>query len=404
MRLSWWCPRLHEPGHFTTRGAARPLAPRSARPGSAAASRCRRTVRSFVHSACSRVRLSRVPPAQQDRRPRPRATTAHAHSTAKPVHGASGKQPLYGMSCRYLRVLQDALLHGERGGGGEPQQPLRRPAAAGRRQDQRDDDQHDDGGDAAGAAAQDGAGRQGQDRGDREQRRGADDDCAPRSAGERPDRMTRAVQPQGCSFARRTGTRRRRRSGRRRTSPSRSRWPWRPAPGPAAGWRPGGADQAAPVLAGDEQRAEGDHRDQARASVPLKHVPQRVRRRHERRDVAGPGHGERAAGLLEAGCGCCGGFTWPGRRVGLPGDCGGPLPGRPGRRSRAWAAARPGRRWSKTAVACVGAPASRSLPPKLCDRRAVAGRGHEQPGLHGRRQPGQVGRADLVQCAPSAES
>ena len=87
VRLSLVVSALHEPGHFTI-AAASALAPTVSTIDAASSQTVPGAVRSFVHSACSACLMR--PSGAAGTAATARASTAHAHITAKPVHGASG--------------------------------------------------------------------------------------------------------------------------------------------------------------------------------------------------------------------------------------------------------------------------------------------------------------------------
>ncbi len=106
---------------------------------------------------------------------------------------------------------------------------------------------------------------------------------------------------------------------------------------------------------------------------------------HGRRDVAGPGHGEPAVGLV------------------VPADprpVGGSDSPRSTRRP-----ARPDRlTWSKTAVAWVGPKVPFSPPPKLVVSARYAGEAANSPACTVDGSPARATVPTWVQCVPSAES
>jgi hypothetical protein len=150
---------------------------------------------------------------------------------------------------------------------------------------------------------------------------------------------------------------------------------------PRAG-RQGGADQAPPVLGGDEHHPDDDHHDQPgeRAHQGLGDGGAKARRAgHGRRDVAGPGHGEPTAGLVEPAT------LQRGRVAGATDVLAGPCLAGPG--------ALPGE-VVEGGGGLGGAARGASQYERLAGRLRVLGGGGEQPDLHGRCQPGQAGGAE----------
>ena len=188
--------------------------------------RSRRLIASRCAVSCAAVRTRQAPA--------PAAAQAHRHGASP----AQRRQRVVAARRRVdggdLRVPRDALLDGQARGRGEAQQPGAAPAGQTLRAVSRygmtittiDD------GDGRGAAAQ--RRRPGPRR--RPRPRPAAPRCRPPPAPRSAPAPASRTWPLRCSSGHAQPDRRRpRRPGRRRTRPRRSRRPWRPAPGRAAG-------------------------------------------------------------------------------------------------------------------------------------------------------------------------